>query len=546
MIHRHDLAGLELPAPYEIYPHYFFTTDVMQKAKQYRMQEFSGVKKIDGVYTAIIPSNYTGWYVNTNPSQKLTYWTEDIGLNAYYYYFHTDYPFWMGGKEHSLSKDRRGELYLFKHQQILARYYLERLSNDMGPIPSFSWYKPIKTGYYPNLHYPTGYSLPSRDNYYNVYTSEHYNDVEELITYERRIRDAIDHGYIVLPDGSHLDLTKPESIEYLGNLVQGNVDSVNTRFYKYIPYFAKMMLGASVSTMQPHTVIPGVLEQYETMLRDPMFYQLYKRIISYYWQFKEQLPHYTYEELNFPGVKIETVETDKLVTYFDKYESDITNAVFVDEKTPEFVIKARQWRLNHVPFTVKMNVVSDHDVKGIVRLYLGPKYDHLGHVVDVNENRENFVLLDTFPYEFKTGRNAVVRDSNHFTMYVKDRTPYHELYKWVMRAYKGEEKFPLDMTEAHCGVPARLMLPKGKKGGMPYQLYVIVSPFKAPIVPQYEGFDSRITCGIGSGARWLDSLPFGYPFDRPIDEKVWYTPNMKYVDSMIYHKKESEINTVVV
>ncbi|KFB47677.1 AGAP001657-PA-like protein [Anopheles sinensis] len=564
VLHRKDMAGLELPAPYEIYPYYFFNTEVVQKAAQYKMQGFAGVEKINDWYTVVIPTNYTGWYVHTNVDQKVSYFTEDIGLNTYYYYFHADYPFWMGGKEYGLYKDRRGELYLYKHQQLLARYYLERLSNDLGTIPEFSWYKPIATGYYPNMHYYNGVSFPSRDNYYEVYTPEHYHEIDEVIEYEHRIREAIDLGYIVLPDGRHVDLTKPESVEYLGNLIQANPDSVNARFYKYVGWFARILLGGSVEHFENHKVLPGVLEHYETSLRDPMFYQLYKRLIQWYWEFKDHLPAYTKEELTFGGVKVEEVQVDKLVTFFDHFDADITNVVDIevfDEKTmkgsklqkfgklahyngTDFVIQARQWRLNHMPFSVKYFVHADKPVKGVVRMYLGPKYDQYGHVYGVNENRENFVLLDTFEYEFTEGHNAFTRESTQFPMYVQDRTSYYELYQWVMDAYNGEREFPLDMTEAHCGFPARLMLPKGKKGGMPFQLYFIVSPYHAPAVPHHQGYDYTLNCGVGSGARYVDSLPFGYPFDRPIDEKVWFTPNMYYLDTMIYHKKEAEINAV--
>ncbi|XP_062540229.1 hexamerin-1.1-like [Armigeres subalbatus] len=564
LLHRKDLAGLELPAPYEIYPYYFFNTDVVQKASQYKMQGFYGMKKVEDVYTVVIPTNYTGWYVHTNVDQKVSYFTEDIGLNTYYYYFHADYPFWMGGKEFGLYKDRRGELFLFKHQQLLARYYLERLSNDLGIIPEFSWYKPLVTGYYPNLNYYNGVSFPSRENGHYVYTAENYYDIDELVDYEHRIREVIDQGYLVLPDGKQVDLTKPESIEYLGNVIQGNPDSVNTRYYKYVGQIARILLGASVEHFDDHKVIPSVLEHYETSLRDPIFYQLYKRIIHWYWEFKDHLPHYTYDELNFPGLKVETVEVDKLVTYFDRSDSDITNAVDVevfDETSmkgsdikkfgkiahyqgEDFVIKARQWRLNHMPFTLKLNVVSEKVTKGVVRVYLGPKYDQYGQAYGINENRENFFLLDVFPYDFVVGKNVITRDSTSFFMFVQDRTPYYELYKWVMDASNGVKKFPLDMTEAHCGFPARLMLPKGKKGGMPFQLYFIVSPYHEPTTPQYEGYDYTLNCGVGSGARYVDSLPFGYPFDRPIDEKVWFTPNMYYYDAVIYHKNEKEINAV--
>lgn len=331
------------------------------------------------------------------------------------------------------------------------------------------------------MYYYNGVPFPARDNNYIMYTEDNYELIQEVEDYERRIRDAIDLGYIVLPNGDHLDLTKPESIEYLGNLIQSNPDSVNTRYYGFLEMYARILLGASVEHFEDHKVVPSVLEQFETSLRDPVFYQLYKRIIGFYWQFKDHLPHYTYDEINFEGVKIESVEMDKLVTYFDRFDADITNAVDVevyDEKTPEtdlkkfgkiahyqgedFIIKARSTRLNTVPFTYKLSVSSEKAVKGVIRAYLGPKYDSYGNVYHVNDNRENFVLLDVFAFEFKAGKNLITRNSDDFSFFVKDRTTFFELYKQVMTAFNGGEKYLLHTSEAHTGFPARLMLPKGR------------------------------------------------------------------------------------
>jgi len=251
----------------------------------------------------------------------------------------------------------------------------------------------------------------------------------------------------------------------------------------------------------------------------------------------------------FDGVKIQNVEIDKLVTYFDKFDADITNAVDVDEfeiktnsieKTSDlfrfgrvshyngedFVIKARQTRLNHMPFTFKLHVHSDRVTKSVVRVFLGPKYDEFGHVYDINENRENFVLLDLFEYDLVAGDNVITRDSHDYTWYVKDTTNYLDLYKAVMSVSDGKSKWELtDYTEGRFGIPDRLMLPKGKKGGMPFQFFFIVTPYVAP-----------------TGDYYVDALPFGYPFDRKIDETYWFTPNMYYQDVNIFHKKEVEIN----
>ncbi|XP_037027574.1 larval serum protein 2-like [Bradysia coprophila] len=563
VLHRKDTVGLQLPAPYEIYPYYFFNSETIQRAHSYKMRGFNDVKKVDGVYSVYIPSNYTSQYSKYNEDQAISYFTEDIGLNAYYYYFHADYPFWMGGQEYNLYKDRRGELFLFYHQQLLARYYLERISNGLGEIPEFSWYEPIRTGYYPSLRYYNGIFFPNRNNFYNVYTEHNYYDVEIVEDYERRIRDAITYGFIVLPGGNFVDLTKPESIEYLGNFIQGNPDSPVTRFTGYFTVLAKTLLGGSFD--HHHTfnsfAIPSVLEHFETSLRDPVFYQLYKKIISYYWLFTSKLPSYKKTEIDYSGVRIESVEIDKLVTYFDVHEADITNVVDVqsiyEKKTDllkfgyvshyqgeDIYIKARQYRINHLPFTFKLNAVSDKSVRSVVRVFIGPKYDEKGFVIDINENRKNFVILDTFTYDLVSGNNVITRNSQEFAWYVKDRTTYYELYKYVMSAYKGQTTFTLDMTEAHNGAPNRLMLPKGSKGGTPFQIFFIITPYNAPKVEQYSTFEHTISAGVGSGARYVDTLPFGYPFDRPIDTTVWYTPNMFYYDVNIFHKTETDINAV--
>jgi rRNA processing protein Gar1 len=341
----------------------------------------------------------------------------------------------------------------------------------------------------------------------------------------------------------------------LGNLIQANPDSVNTRYYGYLEMFARILLGASVEHFEDHKVVPSVLEQFETSLRDPVFYQLYKRLISFYWEFKHHLPHYTFDEINFPGLKIESVEMDKLVTYFDRFDADNTNAVDVevyDEKTPEsdlkkfgkiahyqgedFVIKARTTRLNTVPFTYKLTVTSEKAIKGVVRTYLGPKYDNYGSVYHINNNRENFVLLDVFAFEFSAGKNLVTRHSNDFAFFVKDHTTFFDLYKQVMTAFNSGEKYQIHDSEAHTGFPARLMLPKGKKGGMPYQFFFHVTPYQAPTAKPQEGYDE-----FGYG--YVDALPYGFPLDREINEAHWFTDNMHYEDVYIFHKTQAEINT---
>lgn len=556
VLHRPDMTGFTLPAPYEIYPFYFFNAEVIQEAQAYKMQGFDGMKKVEGTYTVIIPANYTINYESYMDS-KLSYFTEDIGLNAYYYYFHMDYPFWMDGAEFGLKKDRRGELYMYQHQQILARYYMERLSHGYGDIPELSFYEPIKTGYNPTLRYYNGEYFAVRANYYNAYQIENGFEVNEYMVMERRIRDLIDAGFVVLADGTHVDLTKPESIDYIGTFLQGNPDTTFTRFYGYLEVFARLALRSFAHDGK--RFVPGALEHFETSLRDPVFYQLYSRIMyNYYWATKHY-DSYDREDIIFKGVKIESVEMDKLITYFDKFDSDITNAVDVELFTDDaessdlymygrrghyegedIVIKARQWRLNHVPFKYAMNVNSDRKQKALVKVFLGPKFNEFGAPIDINENRQNFFEIDYFMYDLETGKNTIERSCTDFTMFAQDRTTYFELYKTLMMATKSSDtyKFPLDTAQKHNGFPWRLMLPRGNRAGMPFQFFFYVMPYDGTAYA--SGWTPEFSSGVGSGSRYMSTKPFGYPLDREIDLTEWYTPNMFYYDTMIFHKKEMD------
>ncbi|KAG4073931.1 hypothetical protein HA402_014136 [Bradysia odoriphaga] len=558
VLHRPDMIGIVLPAQYEIYPYYFFSSEVIQSAQNFSLEGLYDIDEVNHIYTVVIPSN-------TNPEQKLSYFTEDIGLNNYNYKQHVANPFWMGSEKYNVPKDRRGELYIYLHQQLLARYNLERLSNDIGEIPEFSWYEPIATGHHTTLRSYNGNFFPPRENHYSVYEERSYYDVEEVEDFERHFRDAIQYGFITLPGGKYFNLTKPESIEWLGNFFQGNPDSNFERLNGYWE-LAKSLLGGSIDPLDPHK-IPNTLEHFETEIRDTVFYELYNNLIKYIFQWQKHLPHYTWDDLNFKGAKIESVAIDKkLVTYFEDFYSDITNVndVKMFNYTPltalqqfgrlphyngyNLVIRTRQPRLNHLPFSFNMCVASERAQKAIVKVFIGPKYDENGRIFTYEESRKTFFELDQFLVDLVVGKNNIVRKSEDFSSFVKDRITYYELYKQVMLAVKGEIKFPLNTTEARSGFPMRLMLPKGKRGGMMFQFFFIVAPYVAPtntnlLTVLGQTVSSILGSDSGSSSNYNDTLPFGYPFDRPIDKKYWFTPNMYYYDANIFHEDNIVIST---
>lgn len=205
LIHRPDTYYFSLPPIYEIYPHYFYNYEVIQKAKHYKQMYYGN----DGAHynDRTIYANYSGFYLNIHPEQALSYFTEDIGVNSYYYYYNLYYPYWMSGEEFNLKYDNRGEVFYYFYQQILARYYLERLSHSYGEVDHFDWEVPFETGYYPSLCYPNGLYFPTRHNYAHLYEyfynyGQHYGfnkyaySYTHIKDYERRIHDAVDSGYV--------------------------------------------------------------------------------------------------------------------------------------------------------------------------------------------------------------------------------------------------------------------------------------------------------------------------------------------------------------
>lgn len=66
-----------------------------------------------------IPMDYTA--SNLEPEHRLAYFREDMGVNLHHWHWHLVYP--GNGAPEVVNKNRRGELFFYMHEQIIARYY---------------------------------------------------------------------------------------------------------------------------------------------------------------------------------------------------------------------------------------------------------------------------------------------------------------------------------------------------------------------------------------------------------------------------------------
>lgn len=89
--------------------------------------------------------------------------------------------------------------------------------------------------------------------------------------------------------GKHIDIYHTDSnhhgFNYLGNVIQGNADSVNPVYYGHLDHLYKKVLGMGPIHVTKHTTIPAAVELYSTGLRDPVSYGIYKNIATHWMRY---------------------------------------------------------------------------------------------------------------------------------------------------------------------------------------------------------------------------------------------------------------------
>ncbi|XP_029035145.1 hexamerin-like [Osmia bicornis bicornis] len=531
VIRRPDTKYIQLPPPYEMYPYAYFNSEVLEKAHHAKVFGKLDSQKTGPYETYIIPANYSGWYLNReyNMENKLNYFTEDIGLNAYYFFFRQECPFWLSSNEFDFLQ-YRGEEYLYGHKQLLNRYYLERLSNDLPKIEDFDWQKPFYAGYYPTMTYHNGMPYPQRPDWSNFPVYK-YKYIQDIMDMESRITAAIDSGFILRNDSKWYNIYQEDGLNMLGNIIEGNGDSYNRDFYGSIDTLGRKILGYNLEPASPYQIFPSALETFSSSMRDPAFYRLYKRIYRYYYRYKMRQEPYTRDEIVYPELKIESFVVDKLTTYFDQYDTSISNGLLVEDQreAESSLIKIRQYRLNHKPFNFHIAVNSEKPMKAAFRIFLGPKYDSHHKLAEIPDSLKYFYEIDNWIVDLTTGQNKIGRNSQDCFFVMPDQEPSEVLYKKVLKALDGAESFTYN--ERVFGFPERLLLPKGKKEGMPFQFFLYVSPVTTEVP-----YTSRIW-----GTYKFDKRPFGFPLDKPLYDFKYDGPNMMFKNILIYHKDEFDM-----
>ncbi|MBW3974017.1 hypothetical protein, partial [Neisseria meningitidis] len=430
-----------------------------------------------------------------------------------------------------------GEIMYFKNQQLLARYCLERIALNMPSVDPLIWSKPIRVGYNPKVSYSNGESFLTRPDNFMPEKSPSIWLIKHSKNIERRLQDSIDFGRLMPEDPMNfkegVNLHNKDGTNMLGYAATGHY---GRKFYGNYYWQTLDALSSMIKTKDDRSFKGGVLNVPQLGMRDPAFFSFLKSFVHMFDSHKKTLHPYMRPDVLFPGVTIKSFVADKLVTFIEKFDFEITNGLAVKDPKEYIDLKyhASQYRVNHKPYVFKMDVNSEKETNAIVTIFIGPHRDAEFKPLSLEQKRLMFVVMDRFVVKLKAGQNMIERSSKEATYAFSDRLGFRALYSRIESAKKGEQFFKAQGTT--CGFPEHLQLPMGSPAGTKFTFAVVITPAKENVEQLPKGHFCMYP-------RMKDDHAMMFPFDRHIhDETMFHVPNIYFEDMPIYYKTESDIN----
>lgn len=256
-----------------------------------------------------------------NPELRLAWYREDPKLNEHHEHWHIVYDVLgvpspgnpIGGQ----IKDRQGELFLYMHRQMVARYTTERLA--LGMDPPVEWFPydeafdpygydpgPYLGPYYrargPNLAWQDIPYIPNPGQNQGMF--EYVHKVATISQQQQHLWTAAQTGQFLVSDGNGKQQQVPVTINTLGATQEADIGSVEA-----IPYAAQenveKWLGDASSgyygdwhndghdlfaymgiASHDNPYYQGVMADTACAVRDPIFFRWHQHIDNFYdtWQ----------------------------------------------------------------------------------------------------------------------------------------------------------------------------------------------------------------------------------------------------------------------
>nr|Q8I6K2.1 RecName: Full=Phenoloxidase 2; AltName: Full=Prophenoloxidase-II; Flags: Precursor [Holotrichia diomphalia]BAC15602.1 prophenoloxidase-I [Holotrichia diomphalia] len=517
LIHRKDTKSLKIPNQIQTFPDKYFDSQVFSQGKEEMTVVPQGLRR-----PIEIPRDYTA--SDLEEEHRVAYWREDLGINLHHWHWHLVYP--TDGGEIVTKKDRRGELFYYSHQQIVARYNFERFCNALKRVERLTdWQGPIKEAYFPKLDslvakraYPARVQDMTMQDL-DIPGQNIKVDVDDMIRWRDRIYRAIADGFITATNGSKMNLDDVTGIDILGNIMESSELSPNRQLYGNLHGFGHLMLSYIHDPRSHHLEPFGVIGDFTTAMRDPIFYRWHAFVDDVFQQFNGSLPRYTAEQLDYAGVQITDVNIktpnapdNEFRTFWQQSDVDMSRGVDFQDPGSVFV---RFTHLNHEPFSynITVNNTGNGVQEGTCRIFLAPATDERGNPWLFNNQRVMFVEMDRFKVTLRQGQNTITRNSTQSSVTIPFERTFRDLD--TNRPAEGSEELDI-FNFCGCGWPHHLLVPKGTPDGFKAQLFVMISNYADDKVEQdLSGScnDAESYCGV-RGGKYPDKRPMGYPFNR--------------------------------
>jgi hypothetical protein len=415
------------------------------------------------------------------------------------------------------------------HQQMLARYDAELLSNGLDRVKPFgleAWSEPLAAGHDPLE--VTGFGRREENQ------TLPNNAVSELQGLRDEIVNAISDKQFAAADGGTVEIDRTN----IGEAVEATVAQL--RALDPTKYQGMHNTG-HVFISQLSVNAPGVMISTVTAIRDQAFWQWHKFIDDLGSAWQEELDPYDFADA--PAVLIRNGLDDNSAAAWQSPDIILCNSVDLpadaDTQTlGEALFGGHHWaqdftaaeasangttlqtvdelttvmapvrfggsptlHLTHEPFSyfVRLENTSASPLKVTVRVFLAPAE----HAAD----RRVWMEMDKFLLELPAQQKVVAYRPDTESSIIKRPS------ETSPAAVVGGDGDPEDNGYCDCGWPYTLLLPRGSEAGMDYRLAVVCTDATIDQVSAAEHCGSMSYCGAVD--RYPDTRDMGYPFSRP-------------------------------
>ena len=492
----------------------------------------------------------------------LDWFREDAAANAHHERWHVVYPF--AGIPNPddpfgppMLKDRQGELFMYMHEQMLARYDAERLCAGLDAVePLFDFMAPLAQGYAPEI---PRFDRREPDSLMSDSTQF---DPTTLATWDGRLFGDVLRSDATLRrrDGSGVVATP----DLIGSTVEADIGSTDASHYGSLHNMGHVTIAFIPDPNNPGFQRGGVMQSTSVAIRDPIFWRWHRHVDDLLFGWQELQPEQSFDDA--PDVLLrnrleedgqgegagdgdpvepdgaspdlalvldETIDGDAATfgeQHFggDRWSVDPTDTGVA---TDELVTTMRRRDLgdftmsylDHPDYHYFLRVEnrSDEERTVTVRLFLAPEA--------WVEERRHWIELDKFQHTLAPGRNVIPRSSKLSSVARKPASRPGD------PPPPPEEGF--DPNYCDCGWPYHLLLPRGSEDGVGFRLLAVLTDWDLDRVEVEGKCGSMSFCGKRDKA-YPDRRPMGYPFDRrwPGDElapTIRDLPNMAACDLVL-------------